>query len=63
VRRWVPAVALAGVVAGADGTLLEIHEHPEEAVSDGAQSLHFREAAALFAKMNRLQQLRLEGVV
>jgi 3-deoxy-7-phosphoheptulonate synthase len=63
VRRWVPAVALAGVVAGADGTLLEIHEQPEEAVSDGAQSLQFREAAALFEKLSRLQQLRSEGAV
>jgi len=39
--KWglVPALAKAGVAAGADGLLIEVHNHPEEAVSDGAQSL------------------------
>jgi 3-deoxy-7-phosphoheptulonate synthase len=35
----VPAVARAGVAAGADGLLLEVHPRPAEALSDGAQSL------------------------
>ncbi len=39
--KWglVPALARAGIAAGADGLLIEVHNHPEEAVSDGAQSL------------------------
>jgi 3-deoxy-7-phosphoheptulonate synthase len=39
--RWelVAAVARAAVAAGADGLLIEVHPHPEEALSDGAQSL------------------------
>ena len=39
--KWslVPALAKAGIAAGADGLLIEVHTHPEEAVSDGAQSL------------------------
>ncbi len=39
--KWglVPALAKAGIAAGADGLLIEVHNHPEEAVSDGAQSL------------------------
>ncbi|MDD5130647.1 MAG: 3-deoxy-7-phosphoheptulonate synthase [Candidatus Omnitrophica bacterium] len=36
---WVPALSKAAVAAGADGLIVEVHNHPEEAVSDGAQSL------------------------
>jgi 3-deoxy-7-phosphoheptulonate synthase len=39
--KWnlVPALAKAGIAAGADGLIIEVHNHPEEAVSDGGQSL------------------------
>ncbi len=39
--KWglVPALAKAGIAAGADGLIIEVHNHPEEAVSDGSQSL------------------------
>jgi 3-deoxy-7-phosphoheptulonate synthase len=36
---WVPALSCAALAAGADGLMIEVHNHPEEAVSDGAQSL------------------------
>lgn len=36
---WVPALSKAALAAGADGLIIEVHDHPEEAVSDGAQSL------------------------
>ncbi len=38
-REMVPAMARAAVAAGADGLLVEVHPSPEEALSDGAQSL------------------------
>src|SRR5580704_9351254 len=38
-RSLVPALARAGVAIGADGMIVEMHPHPEKAVSDGAQSL------------------------
>ncbi|MEW6075380.1 MAG: 3-deoxy-7-phosphoheptulonate synthase [Candidatus Omnitrophota bacterium] len=39
--KWglVPPLAKAAVAAGADGLIVEVHSHPEEALSDGAQSL------------------------
>jgi len=37
--RLVEPVSRAAVAAGADGLLIEVHPHPEEALSDGAQSL------------------------
>jgi len=38
-RDLVPALSLAAVAAGADGLLIEVHPHPDRALSDGAQSL------------------------
>jgi 3-deoxy-7-phosphoheptulonate synthase len=38
-RAHVAAMARAGVAAGADGLIVEVHPHPEKALSDGAQSL------------------------
>ncbi|HNT33871.1 MAG TPA: 3-deoxy-7-phosphoheptulonate synthase [bacterium] len=39
--RWdlVPPMCYASVAAGADGLLVEVHTHPDKAVSDGPQSL------------------------
>ncbi len=37
--EYVAAGARAGVAAGCDGLMIEVHENPEEALSDGAQSL------------------------
>ncbi|MBN1962678.1 MAG: 3-deoxy-7-phosphoheptulonate synthase [Deltaproteobacteria bacterium] len=38
-RQHVAAIARAGVAAGADGLIVEVHPHPEVALSDGHQSL------------------------
>jgi len=38
-RAHVPAMARAGVAAGADGLIIEVHPRPEKALSDGPQSL------------------------
>jgi 3-deoxy-7-phosphoheptulonate synthase len=38
-RSLVPAVSRAGIAIGADGIIVEVHPHPEKAISDGAQSL------------------------
>ncbi len=40
-RSLVPALSRAGVAIGADGLIVEVHPHPEKAMSDGAQSLTF----------------------
>ena len=43
----VPPMALAGVAAGADALMLEVHPRPKEAVSDGGQTIDFKTLAAL----------------
>jgi 3-deoxy-7-phosphoheptulonate synthase len=46
-RELVAPVARAAIAAGADGLIIEVHPRPEEAMSDGAQSLK----PAQFAKL------------
>jgi 3-deoxy-7-phosphoheptulonate synthase len=54
--KWlfVPAVAKAGIAAGADGLIIEVHPRPTEALSDGPQSLRLDRFASL---MHELQPL------
>lgn len=54
--RWdlVAPMALAGVAAGADGLLIEVHSHPEVALSDGPQSLKPDKFAALMKDLKRV---------
>jgi 3-deoxy-7-phosphoheptulonate synthase len=60
IREYVPTMALAGVMAGADGIVYETHETPETAASDGAQTLDFDESARLIRNLRRVYQLRQE---
>ena len=55
IRDFVPQVAMAATVAGADGVIFEIHEKPEKAFSDGQQTLDFADSAKLIAKMRKLR--------
>jgi 3-deoxy-7-phosphoheptulonate synthase len=43
VRSLVPVLSRAAAVVGADGLLVEVHPRPEQALSDGNQSLTFSE--------------------
>jgi 3-deoxy-7-phosphoheptulonate synthase len=45
--EFVTAIARAGIAAGADGLMIEVHPKPEEALSDGVQAL----------KLNRFVEL------
>ncbi len=54
-KRWlVPPMALAGVAAGADGVMVEVHPRPEEARSDGEQSLTIPQYIELAATLRGL---------
>ena len=46
-REMVIPMARAAVAAGADGLLVEVHPHPDRALSDGAQSLYPEQFARL----------------
>ena len=50
-RDKVPPLARAAVAAGADGLLIEVHNDPDHALSDGAQSLNPGEFSQLMAEL------------
>ncbi len=49
--EYVPSMSLAAVAAGADGLIVEVHPHPEKALSDGAQSLRPDRFSELMARL------------
>jgi 3-deoxy-7-phosphoheptulonate synthase len=57
IRDYVSKIALASAVAGADGVIYEVHEIPEEAASDGQQTLNFSESEALVRKLRVLEEV------
>lgn len=58
IREFVEPIALAAVMAGADGIIYEMHEKPEEAASDAQQTLNFEESGRMIARMRKTFTLR-----
>ena len=54
IRDLVTPMALAAAACGADGLLIEVHENPAAALSDGPQSLYPDQFAALMGKLRPL---------
>lgn len=59
IRKYVEKMALASMVSGADGIIVETHPIPEEALSDGQQTLNFFEMAQLTNKAGKIAALAL----
>lgn len=57
--KWglVPALSKAAIAAGADGLIIEVHTHPEDALSDGAQSLLPQNFSALINELKTLAKV------
>ncbi len=54
--QYVTAIARAAIAAGADGLIVEVHHNPEQALSDGAQSLKPERFAELVAQIKAIAQ-------
>jgi len=54
--QYVTAVARAGVAAGADGLIIEVHPNPEKALSDGGQSLKPEKFATLVRQIRGIAE-------
>jgi len=50
-RDKVTPMARAAIAAGADGLLIEVHDNPEKALSDGAQSLYPHQFESLMGEL------------
>ena len=53
IRSLVEPLSLAAIAAGADGLIIEVHNNPEKALCDGAQSLTPEMFDALMKKIDR----------
>ncbi len=53
-RYLIEPMAKAGLVAGADGVMVEVHNNPAKALSDGKQSLSIPQFKEVFSKLNSL---------
>jgi 3-deoxy-7-phosphoheptulonate synthase len=58
-RHHVIPMALAGLVIGADGIMVEVHPNPERALSDGPQSLDLAGLSTLMEAITRLPSAAL----
>jgi len=55
-RDMVPSMARAAVAAGADGLLVEVHPNPEQALSDGTQSLRVEQLEQLMPELRAIAE-------
>lgn len=54
---YVAAIARAGIAAGADGLIVEVHPDPAKAVSDGKQSLKPEKFAEMVKQVGQIAQI------
>ena len=56
-RSMIAPMSRAAIAAGADGLIIEVHPHPEVALSDGDQSLRPEQFAALMEEARRIAEV------
>ncbi len=56
ISRFVEPMAVAAAAAGADGLMIEVHNDPEHALSDGAQSVTPEQFERMAAKIRRVRE-------
>ncbi|OYD09172.1 3-deoxy-7-phosphoheptulonate synthase [Paludifilum halophilum] len=59
--RYVEAMSKAALAAGADGLMVEVHPRPEEAVSDGPQSLTLSNFSAMMEELAAFRPRKQES--
>jgi 3-deoxy-7-phosphoheptulonate synthase len=54
--EFVEPIARAAIAAGADGLIVEVHPTPEKAMSDGRQSLNYKQFNSMMASVRRVAE-------
>lgn len=57
--EFIPMIAGAGLLAGADGVFLEVHPDPDKALSDGANSLPLKNLEHLLIRLKNIYNINL----
>jgi 3-deoxy-7-phosphoheptulonate synthase len=63
IAKYVPAMSMAAIAAGADGLIIEVHSDPASALSDGSQSLTPEVFARLMQRLAYSMLAREESAV
>ncbi len=58
IRKHVEPMALASLMAGADGVIYEVHPRPQEALSDASQTIDFKESSRLIDRLRKSYELK-----
>ncbi len=61
-RKYIPALARAGVAAGVDALFMEVHEDPDHAKSDGPNSLNLKDFEGLLQIVKEIDALVKENL-
>jgi 2-dehydro-3-deoxyphosphooctonate aldolase (KDO 8-P synthase) len=61
-RKYIPALARAGVAVGIDALFMEVHEDPDHALSDGPNSLALKDFESLLKVIKALDALVKENL-
>jgi len=56
-RKYIPALSRAGAAAGIDALFMEVHENPDQALSDGPNSLALENFEALIRQVKEIDAL------
>ncbi|KAB3533155.1 3-deoxy-7-phosphoheptulonate synthase [Alkaliphilus serpentinus] len=56
IRELILPMSMASIAAGADGLMIEIHPNPDKALSDGMQSLNFKDYEVLMKRIRSLSE-------
>jgi len=63
VNRYVEPLAMAGAAAGSDGLIIEVHPHPENALSDSSQQLTVNQFQNLYKKVKMITQINNKNII
>ncbi len=56
-RKFIPYLAMAATTCGIDGLLIETHENPDEALSDGPNMMPIGELGRMLAKIKEIEKV------
>lgn len=57
--QFIPLIASSGIVSGADGVFMEVHQDPSQALSDGSNAMAIKNVAPLLIKLKTLYNTNL----
>ena len=55
-RRFIPYLSAAAIACGADGIFMEVHEDPDNALSDGPNMIKLKDLESILLKLKKIEK-------